>query len=279
MSSTRKLALFFLIALVAAVSVIGYKENFSMQLYKDLNTESCWKHIKDTFNWNLDDMEFGQKKVLLSMKKLNANTLEDDNRFFPGWDKTCVIPKEHLPLFNKDVNATDDWDLYSQRADKNSKGFMRYTTVSENPDGYVVDLKNHSEGSFKQFLLKAHELYDKEFFDEKRRLEDLIEYWKNQKVQKQAWVKALKDETEWNINEYNKLIHPDSQCQRDKRELEQLIQEYNTIAEINRKLRQDINNYNESISINNAQIDRFIGIYNEFSGNNISRDQLIGMNG
>jgi hypothetical protein len=276
--SCRKLVLFFLVVLVAIVSVIGYKEKFSMQLYKDLNTESCWKHIKDTFNWNLDDMEFGPKKVLLSMKKLNANTYEDDNRFYPGWDKSCVIPKEHLPIFNKDVNATEDWDLYSQKPDPNSKGYLRYTNVSENPDGYVVDLKKHDEKSFKEFLGKAYEIYDKEFFDEKKRLEDLIKYWNEQKINKQTWLKALKDEIEWNVNEYNKLVDPNSQCQRDRRELEQLINEYNTIAEINRKLKQDINNYKDAISVNNSQIDSMINVYNEFSGNNINRDQLKAMN-
>ena len=276
--SCRKLVLFFLIVLVAIVSVIGYKEKFSMQLYKDLNTESCWKHIKDTFNWNLDDMDFGPKKVLLTMKKLNANTYEDDNRFYPGWDKSCVIPKEHLPIFNKDVNATEDWDLYSQKPDPKSKGYLRYTNVSENPDGYVVDLKKHDEKSFKEFLGKAYEIYDKEFFDEKKRLEDLIKYWNEQKINKQAWLKALKDEIEWNVNEYNKLVDPNSQCQRDRRELEQLINEYNTIAEINRKLKQDITNYKDAISVNNSQIDSMINIYNEFSGNNINRDQLKAMN-
>lgn len=275
----NKLVLFFLIVLVAITSAIGYKEKFSMQLYKDLNAESCWKHIQDTLKWNLDDMDYGKKKVLLSMKKLNANTYEDDNRFFPGWDKSCVIPKEHLPLFNKDVNSTEEWDLYSNRPDQQSKGYMRYTNVSENPDGYVVDLNKHNEKSFKDFLGKAYELYDKEFLDEKKRLEGIIEYWKDQKKQKQAWLQALKDETEWNIREYNKLIDPNSKCQRDRRELEQLIQEYNTIAEINKKLRNDIANYKDAISFNNAQIDKMMNHYNKFSGNNINRNHLRSMNG
>lgn len=277
--SCRNLVLFLLVVLVAIVSVMGYKEHFSMQLYKDLNTESCWKHIVDTYKWNLDDMEYGQKKVLLSMKKLNANTLDDDNRFYPGWDRSCVIPKEHLPLFNKDTNATDDWDLYSDKANPDSKGFMRYTAVSENPDGYVVDLKKHDEKSFKGFLKQAHQLYDKEFFDEKKRLDDLIAYWTGQKAQKEAWVKALKTETEWNVREYKKLLEPTSQCQKDRVELEQVINDYNNIAEINRKLVQDINNYKDAISMNNVQIDKMVNVYNEFSGNNITRDQLRSMNG
>lgn len=214
--SCRKLALFFFIVLVAIVSIIGYKEHFSMELNKDLNIESCWKYINNTFNWNLDELDDGEKKVLLTMKKLNANTYEDNNKFFPGWENKCVIPKEHLPIFNKDINAKDEWDMYSDKPQQNSKGYMQYTNESEYPKGYVVDLKKHDEKSFKDFLGKAYELYDKEFFDEKKRLEEEIENWKIQRDQKKDLLKNIKREIKNKTETYNELINPNGECQKTK---------------------------------------------------------------
>ena len=144
--------LFFIILLLISASVVNYREHFTIELIKKPNLESCWQHISEKFKWKIDNYTEEEKKVLLTMKKLNANSYEDNNKFFPGWN-ACVIPKEHFPIFNIGPESTAELDLYNPKNPKeDSKGYMRYTNINESPEGYVINLTNHNEQSFKKFL-------------------------------------------------------------------------------------------------------------------------------
>lgn len=267
MDFCAKAILFVMVVLVVVVSVLNYKEHFNLDFIKRPNLESCWQHIINSYKWNVDSYEEGEKKVLLTMKKLNANSYEDDNKFFPGWNDACVIPKEHIPIYNRDPNDTQNWDLYNpDRPDPNSQGFMRWTKINEHPDGYVVDLNKHDEKSFQRFLNTAWQIYDKEFLDEKKRLEAERDRWKAIRDQKRAELQKIKDDIAWNVNEYNKLLDPNSECQRDRVTLEQLIAEFGTLQDINNKLNDTIKQYTDAYNFQQDQVDKFQKDYNDFAG-------------
>lgn len=229
--------------LIVAVSNIKIEESFvnrdmrfvPSNFSRKPNEESCWQNIRKHKNWNLNALDKNEKKVLLTMRRLNAKSYEDDSKFFPGWKNSCVIPKEHLPIYNKSVNDYQNWDLYNPNnpnPDPNSKGFMRYTNISEFPKGYVVDLNKHNFNSFRQVLKEAHKLYDKEFFDEKARLEEEIRRWQAIKRQREEHLRWLRAEIPRIDGLYNQLVQYWSQCQQDRRMYEQLQAEYNRLYQI-----------------------------------------------
>lgn len=64
----------------------------------------------------------------------------------------------------------------------------------------------------------------------------------------------------------------------NKRALDTLLGEYETVVKINRALNNDITNYRTAIYKHNTQINSMLKIYNKFSGKSISRDELKNMN-
>ena len=282
MNTCTRIILFFIVILVVVVSTIAYKEKFTIELHKLPYMESCWQHIVNNFKWDVDSYEDGEKKVLLSMRKLNANSFDDDNKFFPGWN-SCVIPKEHLPLFNIPESSMNDIDINkpdeNTGLDPNSPTFMRYTSMNEHPDGYVVNLSHHNEKTFKGFLNKAWQEYDKEFFIEKKKLDDEIAKWEGIKRQKEEQLRSLKADIAWNTEEYNKLLVPSSECQKDRVEMENLMTLYDSLTNINNGLLRSIESYDNGKNNNNSQIDKMINDYNAYSGNPvITRDSLRQLN-
>lgn len=265
MNSCTKMILFFIIILIAIVSVLGYRENFAIELIKHPNVESCWQHIVSTFNWNVDNYDAGQKKVLLTMKKLNADSYEDGNKIFPGWNNSCVIPSEHLPIFNKGSDDTGAWDLYNADPKTNSQGYMRQTNLNEHPGGYVVDLTRHNEKSFKKFLNTAYQLYDKDFFDAKSALEIEINKWMEIKSSKNRKFEDLRGKVLDNVNRYNSLMDSNSECQRDKGTLEQLTNDYNSLKDVYSNIQSNIERYKNAYATNNIQIKKMLDDYNKYS--------------
>jgi hypothetical protein len=96
------------------------------------------------------------------MRKLNGNVFEDDNKYFPSWQKKCVIPERHLPIFNK-TNDNQPWDMLNYHPNPNSPSYMRLTTANEYPKGYVVDLTKHNEKTFKSSYKQATSCMIKNF--------------------------------------------------------------------------------------------------------------------
>lgn len=178
---------------------------------------SAWNLIK-THGWNVDLYDIGLQKVVMTMRKLNATAYNDDSRLLLGWNNSCVIPAEHMPIFNKDVNDTSD-------------GWMglRYTRDGENPKGYVVKLDDYTEAEFQILLSLLFEIYDREFFNEKERLEGEIERWTETKRTKEFQVMSLLNDIAVEQKNFDVLIDPNSECQRDRVHHEQLIQEYNNL--------------------------------------------------
>ena len=192
--------------------------------------KSCWQHLRDYKKWDINKFDKNEQKTLMTMRKLQAKSFNDDNMNFPSWDK-CVIPKDHLPIFNKDKNLQEPWDLNNDIPDINSQGYMRYTQINETPDGYVIDLAKHDEESFKKFLGTAYRLYDKEFFDEKAFLENEIVKWTILFNQKTEELRVLTLKNNEILNQINDLNDPNSQCQKDRIEYEDLVNKYTKLME------------------------------------------------
>ena len=153
--------IFLIVVIVFAVLVarIHVKEHFRdremlpSSFSRRPATETCWAHIKTNMKWNPDVYTDNEKKVLMTMRSVNRKGYEDDTRYFPGTKKYCVIPKEHLPIYNKAANEWQQpWDLYNAIPNPDSKGFFRPTQDNEAPEGLVVDLAKHTESSFRKLL-------------------------------------------------------------------------------------------------------------------------------
>lgn len=259
MNTYTKVLLFLIIILVVSISVIFFnvknKEKFTIDLVESPNLDSCWQNIINVFKWNINDYDIREKKVLLTMKALNASYYSDKTQSNPEWTDKCVIPKEHLPIYNKDPNTTADWDLYNASPDLNSKGYMRYTNpTGEGPEGYVIDLKKHDSQSFKKLLNKASELYDEEFFKQKEALEASIREWTQIKINKQNTLQGLQNQVDWTENQYKILIDSSEKCQKDRVELDQLNAEYANLQELNSKALKNIGNYTNAVEKNQAQL-------------------------
>jgi hypothetical protein len=269
MNTYTKVLLFLIIILVVSLSVIFFNHNniekFTIDLGQNPNLDSCWHSITNIFKWNIDNYDSREKKVLLTMKNLNASYYSDKTQFNPEWTDKCVIPKEHLPIYNKDPNDKADWDLYNASPDPNSKGYMRYTTQnSEGPDGYVIDLKKHNSQSFQKFLNKASELYDEEFFKQKEALEAAIKEWTQIKINKQNTLQGLQNQVAWTENQYQILIDPSEKCQKDRVELDRLNAEYANLQELNKKALINIDNYNNAVNRNQSQLTKLQTDYDKY---------------
>lgn len=281
MNTSNKVLLFLLIIVVASISVLffnlNHKEKFTIDLVESPNLDSCWQNIAKVFKWNIDGYNSGQKKVLLTMKALNASYYSDKNNLNPEWTDKCVIPKEHLPIYNKNKESTADWDLYNASPNPNSQGYMRYTTPNgEGPDGYVVDLTKHNSQSFQNFLNKAYELYDEEFFKQKADLEAQIKHWEGQKKDKQNTLASLQSQVNSTNYQYNQLLEPSNQCQINKGINIQLIKDCDSKQKQINKTDLDIQNHNHSINVNKEQIKKMQSDYNKYSKDetNITDGQL-----
>jgi hypothetical protein len=204
------------------------KEHFQEQEDNITKDKSCWQHLVDYKKWDLSKFDKNEKKTLMIMRKLQAKSFHDDNLNYPSWDK-CVIPKDHLGVFNKDKMSKEPWDLYNETPDTNSRGYMRYSQVNETPDGYVIDLEKHDENSFKDFLGTAYRLYDKEFFDEKMFLEQEIIKWTDLFNQKTEELRLLTLKNNSILKQISDLNDPNSLCQRNLREYEELNNKYNKL--------------------------------------------------
>lgn len=272
MNTYTKVLLFLIIILVVSLSVIFFNsifkwniEKFTIDLGQNPNLDSCWQSINSIFKWNIDNYDTREKKVLLTMKNLNASYYSDKMQFNPEWTDKCVIPKEHLPIYNKDPNDKADWDLYNASPDPNSKGYMRYTNKNvEGPEGYVIDLKKHNSQSFQKFLNKASELYDEEFFKQKEALEALIKHWEKEKLNKQNTLQGLQNQILWTENQYQILIDPSEKCQKDRIELDRLNEEYQNHDKNNKKILQNIGNYENAIKKNQDQLTKLQSDYDKY---------------
>jgi hypothetical protein len=180
---------------------------------KTKNIYSCWEHLFEYKNWNIDNFTEQQKKVLLTMRTLNATTYADTKQDFPDWGNSCVIPSDHLLIFNRDPADTSNWLN------------LRYTKVNESPKGYVINLDKYTESSFKQLLNSLYELYDKEFIDEINRLQKEIDLYTDLKASKKIKLTTLQSDITINNATLNAMLAYDSQCQIDNRRLQTLSSE------------------------------------------------------
>jgi hypothetical protein len=209
----------FLLSIIIIVAIIHILKREKYQNYPDQssnktkNIYSCWEHLLAYKKWDIDSFTEQQKKVLLTMRILNATTYADTKQDFPDWRNSCVIPSNHLLIFNRDPADTSNWLN------------LRYTKVNETPKGYVIDLDNYNEGSFKELLNNLYNLYDKEFIDESNRLQKEIDLYTDLKASKKIKLSNLQSDITINNATLNAMLAYDSQCQIDNRRLQALLAE------------------------------------------------------
>lgn len=78
-------------------SSVPYEDKTAPQTPNDM---TCYNYIKNIKGWNVDELSKDQMKVLLTMRTLQGGQFTSDSKVFPYGDG-CVIPKEHLPIFNR----------------------------------------------------------------------------------------------------------------------------------------------------------------------------------
>ncbi len=229
--------LILIIVIVIIIQIIQNSEkykNYPDIPDKSINIYSCWDHIKKTTDWDLDVLTNEQVKVLLTFRPLNAKIYSDDNKEFPDWRNKCVIPAEHLPIFNQDPNKNDIWVI------KNN--ILKYTNISEIPKGFTIELDKHTEKSFKKLLLDLYELYDREFLDEEKRLQKEIDDWAELKKIKTIQLNDIKTNILKEKAILNSMLDPNSECQKNKNINENLEYQIN-------KIRAEITSVEESIPV------------------------------
>ncbi len=232
--------------------------------YEDITTPqtpndmTCYNYIKNIKGWNVDELSKDQMKVLLTMRALQGGQYTDDSRTYPYGDG-CVIPKEHLPIFNKNESdltpltvtpsATSNKNTCSNPNDNNpdrkpvnSKVTLYATAPAEYPAGLKADFKTMDFEKFKDFLQGAYPLYDQEFLVEKQKLQD--ELIRQTKIRDwwAAYRQSLENATNEFNNKRNNLLRYDSTCQTTKRGNENIH-----MPEWNNKLTQ----MNDNISLIN----------------------------
>ena len=184
------------------------------------HSDSCWDHVKDNLKWDVSLFSEPEQKVLHSMRRLKTQVYGDNTRAFPDLKNACVIPKEHMPLFNTSADSLG----------------MRPSAFDELPEGLVIDLEKHDQVSFQQFLKEAAKYYDKEYIDAKTDLEKQIIEWQNTKRRKELEIAGLKNEVSANHNAKNALLDSKSKCQKDRKEVDRLSGIYGGLVANNNNL-------------------------------------------
>ncbi len=203
-----------------------YIDNTSPQTPNDM---TCYNYIKNVKGWNVDELSKDQLKVLLTMRALQGSQYSADSRVYPYGDG-CVIPKEHLPIFNRNEHdlspltvrptRTSNKNTCSNPNDNtpdvqpvNSSVTLNSTGAGEYPNGLKADFKTMDYQKFKDFLQGAYELYDSEFLTEKKRLQaelvrqTRIRDWWN------SYRQSLQDATTDYDTRKNALLAYNSACQ------------------------------------------------------------------
>jgi len=212
---TKIVLVILLLAIIVVVAIMGsYKiETFASppeaQMYPQTPDDlSCYSYIKNVKGWNVDDMSDSQKKVVFSMRALQGHQYVTDSKVFP-YKNACVIPKEHFPIFNKQVNDATPLKLTLASGQQT---VLNYTDQGDTPEGVYVDLSAVDFDGFKGVLDALYQLYDEEFINEKKFLETLVDKLTKQRDDLNTQLEGLKQQTKQYQDDLNKLLDPNGEC-------------------------------------------------------------------
>ena len=196
--------------------MMGYKiETFSNPTIfpQTPNNETCYNYIKNVKKWNVGELTDKQLKVLFTMRALLGSQYSDSSKVFPFKDG-CVIPSEHLPIFD----ISEETKSLTVSPPNKSDITIYSTDKTMYPQGLYVDFTdpNINYEKFKDILNGGYLLYDSEFLREKKRLENEI---LNLTKVRDSWEKVLanlENQTKNVTGMTAALNDPNSECQREK---------------------------------------------------------------
>lgn len=244
-----KIFIILLLILLIATSMQSYKiETFAntedtTAFPQTPNDLTCYNYIKNVKNWDVNSLMPDQKKVLFTMRTLQSTQYAPDSKIFPYKDG-CVIPKEHLPIYNKDTNDTTPLDIKTD----NKTTTIPYTKSDEYPEGVVVDLSTNNFDDFKKFLSDAYTLYDADQIKDRDLLMKQINSLTKTRDDLNVQLKAIKDSIAKYTSQLNILNDPNDVCQRDAKTLADLksqnAQQEATLIDINNQISSVVDSIN-----------------------------------
>ena len=239
-------------------------------IIKTLNISSiddtCYGYITKVKNWNTDLFSDKEKKVLLTMRKLASTTYTDNTTSFPIAKDACVIPIEHLPVFNK-IWDNKPWDLKNIIPVPGSDSYLRPTYANEEPTGYVYDFNNRTQSNFMNFLTNANLLYDSEYYDEFKKLTTELENLQKQKANLQNQYNYLTQQNTMYINLYNNMLAPNSDCKKNYNTMNNLSNQLYILSVNAGNMTMNLQNLQIALNANIAQINNLKTYYYTFTSN------------
>jgi len=208
-----------LIIVIIATSMMSYKiETFTnlsdpTVFPQTPNNETCYDYIKNVKKWNVNELTEKQRKVLFTMRALLGSQYSDNSKVFPFKDG-CVIPYEHLPIFD-----TGEETKSLTFSPKNKAPItISSTDNTMYPQGLYVDFTDPTlnYNKFKDILDGGYLLYDSEFLIEENRLKEEI---KRLTKIRDSWKQVLANlvyQTKTVVDKTALLTNPNSECQRAK---------------------------------------------------------------
>ena len=208
-----------LIIVIIATSMMSYKiETFTnlsdpTVFPQTPNNETCYDYIKNVKKWNVNELTDKQRRVLFTMRALLGSQYSDNSKVFPFKDG-CVIPYEHLPIFDTS-EATTSLTLLPKNKPPIT---ISSTDDTMYPQGLYADFTdpNMNYNKFKDILDGGYLLYDSEFLIEENRLKEEI---KRLTKIRDSWKQVLANLVNQTNNVVEKIAllnNPNSECQRAK---------------------------------------------------------------
>jgi hypothetical protein len=241
MKNLHVFLMILLLIIIIITSMMQYKiETFSNLIDPNVfpqtpNNETCYNYIKNVKKWNIDELTQEQQKVLFTMRALLGSQYSDDSKVFP-FKNGCVIPYEHLPIFDADENIQS---LTLSPPNKPSIT-LTATDTTMNPQGLYINFSdpNNNYDKFKDLLNEAYLRYDKDFLTERKQSDNEI----NALIKIRDNLKKELNDLVNQTNNYNSLINdPNTECQK-------LIQNNNNVL---------IPKWNNSVNGSNYYVNRY----------------------
>lgn len=261
------LIILLLFIIIITTSMMAYKiETFTNLVDKNVypqtpNDYTCYNYIKNVKQWNIDELTNDQKKVLFTMRTLQGEQFADNSNIFP-YQNGCVIPIEHFPIFNIPSNSTsfsftpiikDDNGI--QTGVKADITLQLTDSTYSYPHGLLIDFNTMEYNQFKDLLNGAYKLYDAEFLQSQKDIENQIEQENNTYNANTDRLNNLIAQTE-NTNKLTiQLKDKNSECQKTianninilAPNISDLNNKNNNILNINNQLQEYINDGNKQI--------------------------------
>lgn len=229
MNAINTVILILLLIIVIMSSLTAYKtETFANlsdpSMYPQTpNNLTAYDYIAKVKKWNVRRLTKDQLKVLYTMRALQSFQYAADTKVFPFRD-ALVLPKEHFPIFNRNINDTSPMTVYPPGKKAIT---LQYTSQTDYPQGIMFDCQHMTFEQLRDFLAGAYELYDEEIIIIKRQLQEQITKATKLKTFYEKELQRITSLAEWWENAIAKYIAPGSPYDIVKNEVRELRNKYN----------------------------------------------------